>query len=79
MAVYGLGKMGPSMAAVYAERSGNVTSVGIDPDVVATVNSGESHVKRQLPAAEAASLSVDSHSPGENSPSGVSVPDFRAS
>ena len=44
VAVYGLGKMGLPLAAVYAETTGNVTGVDVDPDVVETVNAGESHV-----------------------------------
>ncbi|WP_254535852.1 nucleotide sugar dehydrogenase [Halomarina litorea] len=47
IAVYGLGKMGLPMAAVYAERSGNVTGVDIDPDVVERLNRGESHIERE--------------------------------
>jgi UDP-N-acetyl-D-mannosaminuronic acid dehydrogenase len=42
--VYGLGKMGLPLAAVYAETTGNVTGADVDPDVVATVNDGHSHV-----------------------------------
>ena len=44
VAVYGLGKMGLPLAAVYAETTGNVTGVDVDPTVVETVASGESHV-----------------------------------
>ncbi|MCU4924890.1 nucleotide sugar dehydrogenase [Halobacteria archaeon AArc-dxtr1] len=44
VAVYGLGKMGLPLAAVYAETAGNVTGVDVDPDVVGTVSRGESHV-----------------------------------
>ncbi|MFC4541940.1 nucleotide sugar dehydrogenase [Halosolutus amylolyticus] len=44
VAVYGLGKMGLPLAAVYAETTGNVTGVDVDPDVVETVTAGESHV-----------------------------------
>ncbi|ADD06566.1 putative nucleotide sugar dehydrogenase [Natrialba magadii ATCC 43099] len=44
VAVYGLGKMGLPLAAVYAETTGNVTGVDVDPDVVETINAGESHV-----------------------------------
>ncbi len=44
VAVYGLGKMGLPLAGVYAETTGNVTGVDIDPDVVETINGGESHV-----------------------------------
>lgn len=44
VAVYGLGKMGLPLAGVYAEMTGNVTGVDIDPAVVETINSGTSHV-----------------------------------
>jgi UDP-N-acetyl-D-mannosaminuronic acid dehydrogenase len=52
VAVYGLGKMGLPLAAVFAETTGNVVGADIDPDVVATVNDGACHVKRepQLPS-----------------------------
>ncbi|WP_049923625.1 nucleotide sugar dehydrogenase [Halopiger djelfimassiliensis] len=44
VAVYGLGKMGLPLAAVYAETTGNVIGVDVDPAVVETVDAGESHV-----------------------------------
>ncbi len=44
VAVYGLGKMGLPLAAVYAETTGNVTGVDVDPEVVEAVGGGESHV-----------------------------------
>ncbi|PCR89158.1 nucleotide sugar dehydrogenase [Natrinema ejinorense] len=44
VAVYGLGKMGLPLAAVYAETTGNVIGVDVDPAVVETVADGESHV-----------------------------------
>jgi UDP-N-acetyl-D-mannosaminuronic acid dehydrogenase len=44
VAVYGLGKMGLPLAGVYAETTGNVTGVDVDPSVVERVNAGESHV-----------------------------------
>ncbi|WP_049925959.1 nucleotide sugar dehydrogenase [Halopiger goleimassiliensis] len=44
VAVYGLGKMGLPLAAVYAETTGNVTGVDVDPSVVESVNAGGSHV-----------------------------------
>ena len=47
VAVYGLGKMGLPLAAVYADVSGNVIGADIDPEVVETINNGESHVKRE--------------------------------
>ncbi|NUB93954.1 nucleotide sugar dehydrogenase [Haloterrigena sp. SYSU A121-1] len=44
VAVYGLGKMGLPLAGVYAETTGAVTGVDIDPDVVDRINGGENHV-----------------------------------
>ncbi|RQG97153.1 nucleotide sugar dehydrogenase [Natrarchaeobius chitinivorans] len=44
VAVYGLGKMGLPLAGVYAETTGNVIGVDVDPVVVETVSSGRSHV-----------------------------------
>jgi len=41
VAVYGLGKMGLPIAAVYAENSGNVRGVDIDPAVVDRINDGD--------------------------------------
>jgi UDP-N-acetyl-D-mannosaminuronic acid dehydrogenase len=51
VAVYGLGKMGLPLAAVYAETCGNVIGADVDETVVETVNRGDCHVKRepQLP------------------------------
>ncbi|SDK06991.1 UDP-N-acetyl-D-mannosaminuronic acid dehydrogenase [Halovenus aranensis] len=40
VAVYGLGKMGLPLAAVYADVSRNVRGVDIDPDAVETINAG---------------------------------------
>jgi len=45
--VYGLGKMGLPLAAVYAETTGNVTGVDIDEAVVDAVNAGECPVERE--------------------------------
>jgi UDP-N-acetyl-D-mannosaminuronic acid dehydrogenase len=45
--VYGLGKMGLPLASVYAETCENVIGADIDPDVVATINNGDCHVKRE--------------------------------
>ncbi|TKX82261.1 nucleotide sugar dehydrogenase [Halorubrum sp. SD626R] len=42
VAVYGLGKMGLPLTAVYADVTGNVRGVDIDPEVVETVNNGQS-------------------------------------
>jgi UDP-N-acetyl-D-mannosaminuronic acid dehydrogenase len=44
VAVYGLGKMGLPLAAVYAESTGNVIGVDVDASVVERVNRGESPV-----------------------------------
>jgi len=40
VAVYGLGKMGLPLAAVYADVSGHVTGVDVDPNVVERINAG---------------------------------------
>lgn len=47
VAVYGLGKMGLPLAAVFADVSGNVVGVDVDETVVETVNDGECHIKRE--------------------------------
>jgi UDP-N-acetyl-D-mannosaminuronic acid dehydrogenase len=47
VAVYGLGKMGLPLASVFAETCRNVVGADIDPDVVATVQNGGCHVKRE--------------------------------
>ncbi|WP_336036848.1 nucleotide sugar dehydrogenase [Halobacterium yunchengense] len=44
VAVYGLGKMGLPLAAVYAETTGNVAGVDVDESVVRAVNRGESPI-----------------------------------
>ncbi|HKJ59105.1 MAG TPA: nucleotide sugar dehydrogenase [Halobacteriales archaeon] len=44
VAVYGLGKMGLPLAAVYADVSGNVVGVDVDPDVVERLSAGGCHV-----------------------------------
>ena len=59
VAVYGLGKMGLPLAAVYAAVSGNTTGVDIDESVVETVNAGGCHVKREPGLAELVSETVD--------------------
>ena len=46
VAVYGLGKMGLPLAAVYAAVSGNTVGVDIDESVVETINAGDCHIKR---------------------------------
>jgi UDP-N-acetyl-D-mannosaminuronic acid dehydrogenase len=47
VAVYGLGKMGLPLAAVYADVTGNVIGADVDPGVVETINDGGCHVKRE--------------------------------
>ncbi|MFC7236103.1 nucleotide sugar dehydrogenase [Halosegnis marinus] len=47
VAVYGLGKMGLPLAAVFASVTGNATGVDIDPDRVAAVNDGDAPVGRE--------------------------------
>ena len=47
VAVYGLGKMGLPLAAVYAETTGNVVGVDIDESVVERVNRGECTVENE--------------------------------
>jgi UDP-N-acetyl-D-mannosaminuronic acid dehydrogenase len=45
VAVYGLGKMGLPLAAVYADVTGNVTGVDVDPEVVSAVEAGDCPVE----------------------------------
>ncbi|WP_435099433.1 nucleotide sugar dehydrogenase [Halorubrum sp. N11] len=45
--MYGLGKMGLPLAAVYADVIGNVTGVDVDPNVVETIQAGQCHVDRE--------------------------------
>ncbi|WP_277555955.1 nucleotide sugar dehydrogenase [Halobaculum limi] len=47
VAVYGLGKMGLPIAAVFGETTGAVTGVDIDETVVDTINEGGCHVKNE--------------------------------
>ncbi|WP_135852544.1 nucleotide sugar dehydrogenase [Halorussus salinus] len=47
VAVYGLGKMGLPLAAVYADTCGNVVGADVDPEVVETINAGKCPVKRE--------------------------------
>lgn len=47
VAVYGLGKMGLPLAAVYADVCGNVIGADEDDSVVETVNRGGCHVQRE--------------------------------
>ncbi len=62
VAVYGLGKMGLPLAAVYAETCSNVIGADIDPDVVAGINRGDCHVQREPGLAELVSETVESGS-----------------
>lgn len=47
VAVYGLGKIGLPLAAVFAEATGAVTGVDVDPAVVDRINEGESPVDNE--------------------------------
>lgn len=60
IAVYGLGKMGLPLAAVYADVTGNTIGVDLDDDVVDSVNEGIAHVKREPGLAELVSDRVES-------------------
>ena len=52
IAVYGLGKMGLPLAGAFAELTGAVTGVDVDPEVVAAVNEGVCHVQGEPGLAE---------------------------
>lgn len=60
VAVYGLGKMGLPLAAVYAETCGNVLGADVDPEVVQTINEGNCHVKREPGLNELVAETVES-------------------
>jgi len=47
VAVYGLGKMGLPLAAVYADVTGNVVGADVDEAVVESVAAGACHVERE--------------------------------
>ncbi|MFW5898568.1 MAG: nucleotide sugar dehydrogenase [Candidatus Saliniplasma sp.] len=47
VAVFGLGKMGMPLAAVFADRGSRVIGVDINEDVVEQVNNGVNHVKEE--------------------------------
>ncbi|MFC6718261.1 nucleotide sugar dehydrogenase [Natrialbaceae archaeon GCM10025810] len=59
VAVYGLGKMGLPLAAVYADTTGNVTGVDVDPSVVETVEDGGCHVVGEPGLADLVAEQVD--------------------
>ncbi|THE62989.1 nucleotide sugar dehydrogenase [Salinadaptatus halalkaliphilus] len=59
VAVYGLGKMGLPLAAVYAETTGNVIGVDVDPTVVETIEHSESHVVGEPGLAELVAQQVE--------------------
>jgi UDP-N-acetyl-D-mannosaminuronic acid dehydrogenase len=44
VAVYGLGKMGLPLASVYADVTGNVAGMDVDPEVVESVSAGKNHI-----------------------------------
>ncbi len=62
VAIYGLGKMGLPLAAVYADVTGNVTGVDIDEAVVERVNRGECPIKGEPGLPELVASSVASGS-----------------
>jgi UDP-N-acetyl-D-mannosaminuronic acid dehydrogenase len=47
VAVYGLGKMGLPLAAVYAETTANTIGVDVSPEVIAAIERGETHAVRE--------------------------------
>ncbi len=57
--VYGLGKMGLPLAAVFAEATGDVTGVDIDPAVAETVSAGGCHVTGEPGLADLVAREVD--------------------
>ncbi|WP_132060420.1 nucleotide sugar dehydrogenase [Halorussus amylolyticus] len=60
VAVYGLGKMGLPLAAVFADVSGNVVGADVNPEVVETINDGECHVEREPGLPELVGETVES-------------------
>ncbi|MGM0605609.1 MAG: nucleotide sugar dehydrogenase [Halobacteriota archaeon] len=62
VAVYGLGKMGLPLAAVFADVCGNVIGADIDNGVVDAVNAGESHVSGEPGLSELVASTVASGS-----------------
>lgn len=59
VAVYGLGKMGLPLASVYADVTGNVTGMDVDPEVVEGVNAGENHIAGEPGLSELVGEAVD--------------------
>jgi len=59
VAVYGLGKMGLPLAAVFAERGARVVGVDVNEEVVKTVNSGHSHIECEPALEELVRRNVD--------------------
>lgn len=59
VAVYGLGKMGLPLAAVYASVTGNVIGADIDEGVVDAVTAGRSPVENEPGLAQAVEMAVD--------------------
>lgn len=47
VAVVGLGKIGLTMAAIYASNGFRVIGADVNPAVIQSVNAGESHVKNE--------------------------------
>jgi len=47
IAVYGMGKMGLPLAAVFADHGANVIGVDINERVVGAINRGENHIKEE--------------------------------
>ncbi|MFC7098957.1 nucleotide sugar dehydrogenase [Halobaculum marinum] len=62
VAVYGLGKMGLPIAAVWGEVTGAVTGVDVDESVVDTINEGGCHVQNEPGLADAVADLVDAGS-----------------
>ena len=59
VAVYGLGKMGLPLAAVFADVTDNVVGADIDPEVVEQINAGYCPVSGEPGLAEAVRTAVD--------------------
>lgn len=59
IAVYGLGKMGLPLAAVFADNGANVIGVDINEKVVEIVNRGENHIKEEPGLSELVKKNVE--------------------